>query len=522
LFDILARQAADVIERKQAEQALRESEQRFRSLTQAITSVVWTTDAEGRFVTPQPSWSQYTGQSWEEARGFGWADAIHADDRQAIRDLWRAACEFKTKYNSACRLWHAASGDYRHVEARGVPIVNADGSVKEWVGKCLDVEDRRRAEEALRDSDRRKDEFLAMLAHELRNPLAPVINSLELMQRAKGDPAIVEQAQATVKAQIEQMVRLIDDLLDVSRISRNKLELRRARVELAPIIRQAVEACRHLAAKADHDVSLTLPPETIHLHADMVRLVQVFGNLLTNACKYTEPGGKIGLTVERQGSDAVVTVKDTGVGIPADMLAKVFDMFTQIDRSLERSQGGLGIGLSLVKRLVEMHEGSVSAHSDGQGRGSEFVVRLPVLLDAPTEESPSEPGVPSESIAAHRILVVDDQRETATLLAKLLEMSGHTTQAAFDGVEAVEAAEKFRPDIILLDIGLPRLNGYDACRKIREQPWGKDMVLIAVTGWGQEGDRQKSKDAGFSGHLVKPVKYEHIVTLLAALETPAV
>ena len=384
-----------------------------------------------------------------------------------------------------------------------------------------DITDRKLAEERtyrlltqLQEADRRKDEFLAMLAHELRNPLAPLYNILEIMKQGDGNGNLIEQVRSTLERQLGQMVRLVDDLLDVSRITRGKLKLRKERVELASVIHQSVEVCRPLAEYAKHELNVSLPPEAIYLYADPMRLAQVFGNLLNNACKYTDPGGRIGLTAERRSSDVVVNVKDTGVGISPDKLGSVFEMFTQIDRSLERSQGGLGIGLTLVKRLVEMHGGSVEAYSEGPGRGSEFVVRLPILIEKAKAKTPTAEQMPT---TAHRILIVDDNRDSATSLDTLLKLTGNETQTAHDGLEAVEAAAMFRPDVMLLDIGLPKLNGYDACRRIREYSWGRNMVLVALTGWGQDKDRRQSKDAGFDHHMVKPVDFDALMKLLASL-----
>lgn len=379
----------------------------------------------------------------------------------------------------------------------------------------------RRVEErsaALREADRRKDEFLATLAHELRNPLAPVLNSLELMKGAGSDVELLEQSRVTVERQIGQMVRLIDDLLDVNRITRNKLELKLERVELASVLSHAVESCRPLYERSGHELQVASPTEPILLNADPVRLAQVLVNLLTNSCKYTEPGGRIWISVDRRGSEVALTIRDTGIGIPREMLTKVFDLFTQVDRSLERTAGGLGIGLSLVKRLVEMHGGTVTAFSDGQDQGSEFVVRLPILVEKSGVESApgSTPSLPP-SLTARKILVVDDNRDSAHTLALLLKRTGNQTRTAYDGVEAVEAAADYRPEVILLDIGLPKMNGYEACRAIRELPGGKEMVIVALTGWGQEEDRRKSDEAGFDGHLVKPVALADLMKLLDSL-----
>jgi PAS domain S-box-containing protein len=401
------------------------------------------------------------------------------------------------------------------------PIIDEAGRVVGAAKIARDITDRKLAEKRIYElltelqlGDRRKDEFLATLAHELRGPLAPLRNMLEVLKRSNGDGELHHQARETMERQLGQMVRLVDDLLDVSRITRDKLELRQERVELSSTIYHSVEICRPLAECAKHDVSVTLPPEPIYLNADATRLTQVFSNILNNACKYTEPCGKIWVTAERQGSDAVVSIKDTGTGIPRDKLDSVFEMFSQVDRSLERSQGGLGIGLTLVKRLVEMHGGSVEARSEGEGKGSEFTVRLPILIETATK-AVSRPDSDRTLATVLRILVVDDNRDSAKSLAMLLKISGHDMHTAHDGLDALEAAERLRPDVVLLDIGLPKLNGHDVCRRIREQPWGKEMVLIALTGWGQEDDRRKSQDAGFDHHMVKPVEYGALLNFLA-------
>ena len=365
------------------------------------------------------------------------------------------------------------------------------------------------------ESDRRKDEFIATLSHELRDPLAPLRNMLEVVKRVDCDGDMLRTAHDAMDRQLGQLEQLVQDLLDVSRITQSRLTLRKRRVELAPIVQQAVEASATLVERAHHDLRVELPPEPIYLDADPVRLAQVFGNLLTNACKYTEHAGRILLTAERQGHEVAVTVKDTGIGIPPEKLGTVFDMFSQVQSALARSEGGLGIGLTLVKRLVEMHEGSVAARSDGLRCGSEFEVRLPVLAGEPEAEAPPTADEPAAA-APRRILVVDDNRDTATSLAMLLQSMGHATEEAYDGTTAVEAAERFRPDLILLDIGLPGMNGYEVCRRIRAQPWGGDVVIVALTGWGQDEDRRRSRDAGFDHHVIKPVAYASLMELLTA------
>ena len=381
----------------------------------------------------------------------------------------------------------------------------------------------KRTEAAFQELDRRKDEFLAILAHELRNPLAPLSNSLEVLRRAENSPELMEQTRGVMERQVRQMVRLVDDLMDVSRMTRGKVELRRQRTELAAVLASAVETARPFIEASGHELTLTLPPEPVFLDADPSRLAQVFSNLLNNAAKYTEQAGQIGLTAERQESEVIVKVRDTGIGIPGDVLPRIFDIFTQGDQSLERAQGGLGIGLSIVRGMVELHGGSVKAHSAGLGQGSEFTVRLPVLVSPTPEIQAAEgDGEPAALPSHRRILVADDNQDSVESLALLLTLRGSEVRIAHDGWEAVATAAAFAPDIVLLDIGMPRLNGYEAARKIREQGRrGERMVLIALTGWGQEEDRQRSTDAGFDFHLVKPVDFAALEQLLASLEIPA-
>ncbi len=414
-----------------------------------------------------------------------------------------------------------SDGQPVHVSLTISPIYDAAGRVIGASKITRDITDRKQAEERiyglmaqLEETNRCKDEFLAILAHELRNPLASLRNVLEILKRGNGNSAVMEQVCPTLERQLGQMTRLVDDLLDINRISRGKLELRKERVELAAVLKQSVEACRPLAEDAGHELYIALPSEPIYLYADAARLTQVFVNLLTNACKYMPRGGRIWLSAERQGNKAAIRVQDTGLGIPAEKLAKVFELFSQINHSTERTQGGLGIGLNLVKRLVEIHGGSVEAYSAGPGRGSEFVVRLPLLLGE-LETELFAASVPQPMAISQRILIVDDNKDAASSLALLLTTLGNETQIAYDGLQAIETAAAFQPDVMLLDIGLPKLSGYDVCRRIRAQPWGQSMVLVALTGWGLEEDRRESKNAGFDHHLVKPVDLNTLREVLA-------
>jgi len=418
------------------------------------------------------------------------------------------------------RFRHFKTGAARWMVYKVLMLRNVANQPIGYATVSQDITDRKRLEDDLRrlavdlsETDRRKNEFLATLAHELRNPLAPMSNMLEVVKRADGDSETIRRAHDTIERQLTQMVRLVDDLLDLNRITHDRLELRRSEVELSSVIQQAVEVARPLIDTAGHNLTIDLPPEPIFLNADQTRLAQLFGNLLNNSCKYTRPNGEITLTVKRRDGEVAVTVKDNGAGIPPEKLDSIFDMFMQVDRTAEQSQGGLGIGLTLVKRLTEMHGGSIEAKSDGEGQGSEFVVRLPIV-QKPEEISTAASDAPAAQSAQRRILIVDDNRDSADSLALLLKITGNKTYMAHDGLEAVELIEKHRPEVVLLDIGLPTLDGHEVCRRVREQPWGKDIVVIALTGWGQEDDRRKSEEAGFNGHLVKPVDYDKLLELL--------
>jgi signal transduction histidine kinase len=375
----------------------------------------------------------------------------------------------------------------------------------------------------LREANRRKDEFLATLAHELRNPLAPVRNAIQVLRLQDAAIPEVQWASEIVDRQVQAMSRLIDDLMDVSRINQGRIELRRERVELASVLKDAVDTSRPLIDELGHQLEVSLPPLKLPVDADRTRLAQAFMNLLNNAAKYMDRGGRIDVSVRREGSDVLVAVIDRGIGIAPERLESVFEMFSQIETALDRSRGGLGIGLSLTQRLIEMHGGSVTARSRGLGHGSEFLVRLP-LASMPVDELPPddpEPHPPAESPVASgthlRILVADDNKDAADTLATLLQIMGHRVRQVGDGEAAVRAVADFNPQVVLLDIGMPKLNGYEACRRIRTQPGGEAMTLVAVTGWGQADDRRRSQQAGFDQHLVKPVDPAVLMDLIAAV-----
>jgi signal transduction histidine kinase/DNA-binding response OmpR family regulator len=370
----------------------------------------------------------------------------------------------------------------------------------------------------IQESDRRKNEFLAMLAHELRNPLAPIRSAVQIMRLTGPDLPDLRWAREVIDRQVQHMVRLVDDLLDVSRITRGKIKLQLETVDIATVVASAVETCRPLIDTRKHELAVSLPRESLWVEGDAARLSQVLGNLLNNAAKFTEEGGQVSLTVDRDGADVVVRVKDTGIGIPPEMLSYIFDLFTQVERSLDRSQGGLGIGLTLVRRLVELHQGSVHVTSAGPNQGSEFVVRLPLMSQA-RAPGPSINGAHKTPAACARcrILLVDDNIDGANSLAKLLEMSGHEVHVVYDGVAGIQAAKTLLPDIVLLDIGLPGMDGYEVARQLREEPALKDVPLVAVSGYAREEDRLRSQQAGFNHHLVKPLDPRALPALFASL-----
>lgn len=374
---------------------------------------------------------------------------------------------------------------------------------------------------ALQETDRRKDEFLAMLAHELRNPLAPIRTAVQLLRLQELGEEQQARARVVIERQVDHLVRLIDDLLDVSRITRGMITLHREPVLLASVVARAVETVRPAIDANRHELRVELPDELLTLECDKTRLVQVLANILHNSAKFTDPGGQVWLKVTRQGSQAVITVTDTGIGLPTEAADRIFDLFTQVHDKSERSQGGLGIGLALVRRLTEMHGGTVTARSGGVGCGTEVTVRLPVLA----AETIVATAASSESKAfpqalRRRVLVADDNRDAAESMGLLLQLAGHEVQIAYDGVEALAAAEAFNPEIVLLDLGMPRMDGFEVARQMRLRPWGRQTLLVAVTGWGQQHDRQRTAEAGFDVHLVKPIGESDLFRIVASAERP--
>jgi signal transduction histidine kinase len=441
--------------------------------------------------------------------------------RRELRELNRTLASANKQLSEANLTLQAEKN--RELESLNATLQRANAEL-ERTNRSLqkEVAERARAEQALQEADRNKDEFLAMLAHELRNPLAPIQNALQLMRMKLSEPQSL-WARQVIQRQLAALTRLVDDLLDVSRITRGKITLTRQPVELATLITRAVETIQPLIQERDHELILQVPSESLRINGDPTRLTQALGNVLGNAAKYTDRGGRIELLCARRGADIEIRVRDNGIGISAELLPRIFDLFTQLDHRSDYSSSGLGIGLALVRRLVEMHGGNITAHSAGAGAGSEFVLRLPLLATAAArpEDEAEQQCNRDEPTVSRRILVADDNADALESLATLLRMRGHEVYSAPNGALALETAVRHIPEVALLDIGMPLLDGYEVARRIRAQEWGKAVTLVALTGWGQESDRRRSQEAGFDTHLVKPLDLEKLTALLARLPARA-
>ncbi len=522
-------------QRRRASEAIFEQKERLRTTLASIGDGVIITDPHGNVTNLNAVAVSLTGWSNADAAGIPLTtvfNIVNETSRKTVENpVIRALREGTIVGLANHTILIAKDGVERHIDDSASPIRRENGQIIGCVLIFRDIGDQRRAENMLKqtaedlrrltaelsEAGRRKDEFIAMLAHELRNPLAPIRNGLQIM-RLSSDTSSIEKARAMMERQLGHMVRLVDDLLDISRISRGKLQLRKEPIDLSIVLSNAVETSRPIIEHGGHKLTIQLLPTPILVDADVTRLGQVFANLLNNAAKYSDKGGHIQVSASVEGPEVLISVKDSGIGIPSDMLPIIFEMFTQVDRSLERSQGGLGIGLSLVKRLVEMHGGRVQAKSEGHGHGSEFLVRLPTLTSAASGADTQMTSTPQPlTNTQRRILVADDNQDAADTMAMILKIMGNEVRTTNDGLQAVQTAAEFQPSVILLDIGMPELNGYEACQRIRQEPWGKKAILIALTGWGQDEDKRRSMEAGFDRHLVKPVDPLVLEKLLADL-----
>ncbi len=503
-------------ERRRAEAALRESERMHRLTLDSVRDyAILTMDTLGRITSSNAGAEQVLGYREAELVGRPVDVLFRPEEVDAgipRRVLDRAGARGPGDDDE--RYYVRKDGSYFWGSGLVMPLLDEAGRLRGFTKVVRDMTERKRAEEALREADRRKDEFLAMLAHELRNPLSAINNAAQLARRPSLSPERLEWAKDVIVNQVKHLTRLVDDLLDVSRITQGKIRLMVETLDLATLLEKAIETTRPWIDERRHELTLEIGPGPLRIEGDPTRLEQVFANLLTNAAKYTEPGGQITLSARSDGPDLVIEVRDNGVGIDPSMLARVFDLFAQVEPSLDRAQGGLGIGLTVVKRLVELHGGRIVARSAGVGQGSSFQVRLPALAST-AEVQPIRRAVPRIARPGSRILVVDDNTYTAGALSDLLQMSGFEVRSVHDGVEALACARELRPDIILLDIGLPGLDGYQVAEQIRREEGNDRSVIIAITGYGEEQARRRSREAGFDHHLVKPVDYDDLLSLVA-------
>jgi len=515
----------DITTRKRAEELIYESEEKFRNLANSISQFAWMTDASGYIFWYNERWFEYTGTTLEEMQGWGWKAVHHPEEVERVTEKFK-------QHIASGEIWEdtfplrSKTGEYRWFLSRALPIRDETGKIVRWFGTNTDIEDVRLAEEKLKEADRRKDEFLATLAHELRNPLAPIRSGLEIIRRSDYNKTTIKETLETVERQTNQIIHLVDDLLEISRITQGKIKLKKERIELKTAVEMAVETNRDLIALNEHDLTVSLPDEPVFINADLTRISQIILNLLNNSAKYTEPGGKIWLTAETTADEVEIRIRDTGIGIPSEMLSDIFEMFRQIETAGEQARIGLGIGLSVVKGLVEMHGGTVTAFSAGKGKGSEFVVRLPLSKDEgerisdENERRNDDINLSDSSLIppppSLKILVVDDNADALEMMKVLLTLDNHTVRTAFDGETAVKIAPEFQPEVCILDIGLPRMDGYELARQLRTQM--PQVFLIALSGWGQDEDRRRSSEAGFNHHLVKPIEIEELERLLAEIK----
>lgn len=528
----------NVTERIEADEILRLSEaetERQRRLLETFLSntpdLAYVFDLDHRFTYANEALLKMWGKTWDEAIGKNclelgyepWHAEMH--DRE-IEEV------VATKGPLRGEVPFTGTNGRRVYDYIFVPVFDASGEVEAVAGTTRDITDREHVEETLREADRRKDEFLATLAHELRNPLAPIRSGLEILRRAADDPAKVDETLAVMERQTNQIVHLVDDLLDISRITQGKINLKVERLDLLTALGIALESTQGLIDESGNELILNFPSRSLQINGDLTRIAQIFLNILNNAAKYSEPGGRISLTVAEETDYAAVTIQDTGLGIPPDMLPRIFDLFGQVESPLGIARGGLGIGLSVVKKLVEMHGGTVEVFSDGPGTGSTFTVRLPLapsvekVPEIPESESyesteASRPeqlfsSLATEDLSGLRVLVVDDNRDALEMMGTLLSLEGHAVRTALDGRSGLAVAEQFRPEVCLCDIGLPEMNGYELAVKLREML--PEARLISISGWGRDEDKRRSLAAGFNYHLVKPVQLEDVLELLTRSE----
>ena len=492
------------------EATLRESEERFAALVEGVPQLVWITAPDGAVEHFNRNWYEYTGATREHSLGHGWTHALHPEDRDRAWHLWQQSIQRGQPMEAEYRL-RGADGRHQWFLARGVPFRDADGRILKWFGTSTNVETRKRAEESLQRADRAKDEFLAMLGHELRNPLGAIAGGVRVLEAVGKDDETAERARAVISRQVQHLSKMVDDLLDVSRVTTGKVILTRGPLDLAALVADAISGWRASGRLERHELLLEVSPAWID--ADETRMEQVVSNLVGNALKYTLGGGRVVVRVLEDGDEVVLEVEDAGIGIPSNLLDSIFDLFVQGERASDRAQGGLGLGLTLVKILVELHGGTVRARSPGPGKGSVFTVRLP-RITVPARAGRAAPA-DRLGVLRRRILVVEDNEDSREMLRVLLTLAGHEVHEAADGPAGLDLARKVTPDVALIDVGLPGLDGYEVARRLRAADEGGAVRLIAITGYGQAEDRQRALEAGFHAHLTKPVSPERLATAMA-------
>ncbi|HTM54883.1 MAG TPA: ATP-binding protein [Pirellulales bacterium] len=495
--------------------ALRVSEDRFRLLSSQAPVGIFQTDSVGNCLYVNECWCDLAGIPADEALGRGWLKALDPRDRERVASLWDDSARSGRNFSAEYRFVTPA-GKVSWLQSSARPIHDADGHILGYLGTVTDITARNEFEQSLKDADRRKDEFLATLAHELRNPLAPMSYALELWRLEQPEGGPLDYVRKVINQQLQQMTRLIEDLLDVSRITRGKIQLQMQPLDVRALVNRSIEAIRPFVETCGHKLTVSLPDEPVLVSGDEARLTQVLGNLLHNASKYTGRNGALSVSVVSQDGRASIKVRDNGPGIPADMLTSIFEMFRQVDNTLTRSQGGLGIGLTLARQLVELHGGTIQARSEGAGRGSEFEIRLPCLAAAP-DAAGRQALTEAHPLPRRRVLIVDDTQAAADTFGMMLNAMGQETQVALSGPAALELASEQHPDAIFLDIAMPEMDGYEVARRIRANADLAGTVLVAVTGFGQQEDRRRAFAAGFTHHLVKPAKLDALEAILMSL-----
>ncbi|MET0216179.1 MAG: ATP-binding protein [Vicinamibacterales bacterium] len=518
ILDLLAGRAAAELERSRVEAQLRRSKEEIQFISESTPAVLWRATPDGLLDYVSPRAADYCGTSPDSLLGRGYLAFLHPDDVAPTLNLWTHARGTGAPFEAEYRL-RRADGMYRWQLARALARRDASGTITKWYGSVLDVDGRRRAAMALREADRRKDEFLALLGHELRNPLAPIRHALDVQARAGGDLQAWKDMRETIERQVAHLVRLVDDLLDVSRLTTGQIALHRELVDVREIVADALDTCRQLVTARKHRVTTELPSDPLMVHGDRIRLAQALTNVVNNAAKFTAPGGEIDIVASQFDGTIEIRVRDSGVGISEERLPRIFDLFSRSDASPDREHGGLGVGLTLARWVIDLHAGALSASSAGEGCGSEFRLRLPSTTAVPARRDavPARRPPPSDSASAPHVLVIDDNVDATNALNRLLRIMGYSVTIAYDGKSGIDLAQQLRPDVILLDIGLPHMDGYAVARHLRSLPDLATARIIALTGYGHDAS-ERVRAAGMDRHLIKPVDVDE---LLAALAAPA-